>query len=127
MRRKVWLCNFKAAKVAASLNVTAISAAQVGGTYLPALTAAAITQIGSATASVDAGVAPISGGGIEVRWTDIGWGLSNDRNLAGRFSSQAFTLPRLARSQTYYLRQYDASVPPKYSRFTSALHIDFPL
>ncbi len=124
---KVLALEFQAAQIATPLNVAPISAAQIGGTYLPALTAAAIAQIGSTTASVDAGVAPISGGGIEVRWTDIGWGLSNDRNLAGRFSNQLFTLPRLARSQTYYLRQYDASLPPKYPRFTSALHIDFPL
>ncbi len=43
----------------------------------------------------------------EVRWTDFGWGQANDRNLAGRFSTQTFTLPRLAAVQNYFLRQCD--------------------
>jgi hypothetical protein len=63
----------------------------------------------------------------EVRWSDAGWGQGNDRNLAGRFSSQTFTLPRLARIQNYFLRQYDASAPPRYSRYSTALHLDYPL
>jgi hypothetical protein len=62
----------------------------------------------------------------ECRWSDTGWGPFNDENLAGRFTTQAFTLPRLARVQDYFLRQCDASTPPRYSRHSSALHIDFP-
>jgi hypothetical protein len=62
----------------------------------------------------------------EVRWSDSGWGPYNDRNLAGRFTTQTFTLPRLSKIQDYYLRQYDGS-PPKYSRYSTALHVDFPL
>ncbi len=41
----------------------------------------------------------------EVRWTDFGWGQDNDRNLAGRFSTQTFTVTRVARAQNYFLRQ----------------------
>jgi hypothetical protein len=52
------------------------------------------------------------------------WSQANDRNLVGRFGTQAFTVPRLA--QTIFLRQYDASVPPKYSRYSTALHVDYP-
>ena len=63
----------------------------------------------------------------EVRWTDFGWGQANDRNLAGRFSTQTFTLPRLATVQNYFLRQYDNSMPPRYSRYTTALHLKYPL
>jgi len=62
----------------------------------------------------------------EVRWSDAGWGPYNDQNLAGRFTTQTFTLPRLAKVQDYFLRQFDASTPPKYSRFSAALHIDHP-
>ena len=76
--------------------------------------------------SLDAGLAPRPGGGIEVRWSDFGWGPDNDQNLAGRFTTQTFTLPRLAKAQDYFLRQYDGSTPPKYSRFTSALHVSYP-
>lgn len=62
----------------------------------------------------------------EVRWSDAGWGQFNDENLAGRFTTQAFTLPRLSKVQDYFLRQFDASVPPRYSRHSAALHIDYP-
>jgi hypothetical protein len=65
--------------------------------------------------------------GAEVRWSDAGWGPGNDRNLVGRFTAQTFTIPRLSRVQNCYVRQYDASVPPKYSRCTAALHLDYPL
>jgi hypothetical protein len=63
----------------------------------------------------------------EVRWSDSGWGPGNSRNLVGRFGSETFTLPRLSRVQTVFLRQYDASTPPKYSRYSAALHVDYPL
>ncbi len=109
------------------LSLTAMTTAQVGSLFLPDLTAAEITQATSTSVDVDAGVAPATGGGIEVRWTDFGWGQDNDRNLAGRFSTQTFTLTRLAKIQNYFLRQYDDSTPPKYSRYTTALHLNDPL
>jgi hypothetical protein len=118
---------FEASKATTSLFVNELTNAQVGATYLADLTAAQLTQVTSTTVSVDAGVAPISSGGIEVRWSDAGWGPGNDRNLVGRFATQAFTIPRLSRVQDCYLQQYDASVPPKYSRYTAALHVDYPL
>jgi hypothetical protein len=101
--------------------------AQVGAYYLVNLTDAQITQVTSTTVQIDAGVAPATGTGIEVREHDYGWGQSNDRNLLGRFSTQAFSLPRLARTQNYFLRLYDNSSPPRYSRYSAALHVDYPL
>ena len=62
----------------------------------------------------------------EVRWSDTGWGAANDRNLVGRFAVQSFVIPRLSRAQSCFLRQYDTSVPPKYSRYSAALHVDYP-
>jgi len=118
---------FETTKATTSLFVTELTNVQVGTTYLPDLTAAAITAASSTTVTVDAGIAPVSGGGIEVRWSDAGWGPGNDRNLVGRFSTQTFTIPRLSRVQDCYLQQYDGSVPPKYSRYTAALHVDYPL
>jgi hypothetical protein len=119
---------FAATRTTTSLFMNQLTNEQVGSTYLTDLTAAAITAVTSTTVSVDAGAAPVSGGGIEVRWSDAGWGAGNDRNLVGRFVTQAFTIPRLSRVQTWYLRQYDASVPPKYSRYTAALHLgNYPL
>jgi hypothetical protein len=118
---------FETTKATTSLFVTQLTNAEVGVAYLVDLTAAEITQVTSTTITVDAGSVPVSGGGIEVRWSDSGWGVGNDRNLVGRFTTQAFTIPRLSRVQNCYLRQYDASVPPKYSRYTAALHVDYPL
>ena len=109
------------------LDVTEFTNVQVGNVYLADLTAAAITQVTSTTISVNAGIPPPSGGGIEVRWSDAGWGADNDRNLVGRFATETFTIPRLSRSQTCYLQQYDGSTPPRYSRYTAALHVDYPL
>ena len=63
----------------------------------------------------------------EVRYTDVGWGADNNRNLVGRFTTSSFSLTRYARSQNYFLRSYDSSVPPKYSRYSAALHVDYPL
>ena len=105
----------------------ALSTTQVGAYYLADLTAAEITQVTSTTVEIDAG-SPITGNqGIEVRAHNFGWGISNDRNLLGRFSTRTFSLVRLARTQTYFMRLYDSSTPPKYSRYAVALHVDYPL
>jgi hypothetical protein len=119
---------FQTSKATTSLFVNQQTNTQVGTMYLVDLTAAVITLVTSTTVTVDAGIAPVSGGGIEVRWSDAGWGAGNDRNLVGRFATPTFTVPRLSRVQTCYLRQYDASLPPKYSRYTAALHLgNYPL
>lgn len=100
---------------------------QVGVYYQSDLTEAQITAVTSTTVQVDVGLAPASGYAIEVRENDYGWGQANDRNLLGRFNTQTFTLTRLAQTQDYFLRLYDSSSPPKYSRYSAALHVDYPL
>lgn len=95
--------------------------------YLAPLTAAQITNVIATEITVDAGVDPPSGGGFEVRRSDGGWGPTSDGNLVGRFATRSFTLPRLARVQDCYLRQYDASSPTKYSRDSALLHLDYPI
>ncbi len=104
-----------------------LSTTQVGSYYLADLTNAQITGVSSTTVQVDAGMTPGSGYGIEVRVHNFGWGVANDRNLLGRFTTQAFSLPRLARTEDYFLRLYDNSSPPRYSRYAAALHVDYPL
>jgi hypothetical protein len=86
-----------------------------------------VTDVTSTTIAVDAGGVPPTGGGFEVRRTDGGWGLGCDGNLVGRYTTQTFSLSRLSRVQEYYLRQYDASSPAKYSRDSALLHVDYPL
>lgn len=100
---------------------------QVGSFYQVNLTEAQITSVTPTTVEVDAGMSPPSGGGIEVRENDYGWGQANDRNLLGRFNTETFTLTRLAAVQDYFLRLYDNSSPPRYSRYSAALHVDYPL
>ena len=63
----------------------------------------------------------------EVRYSDEGWGAGYNGNLVGRFTNSSFTLTRYARAQTYFLRSYDGSGPPKYSRYSAAMHVDYPL
>jgi hypothetical protein len=91
------------------------------------LTEAQITSVASTTVAVDIGIALPGGIGVEVRANDYGWGQANDRNLLGRFSTQTFSLARVAITQNYFLRLYDGSSPPRYSRYSAALHIDYPL
>ncbi len=86
---------------------------------------ARVASWGTTALTIDAGSAPLPGGGFEVRVEgDWGWGLAVDRNLVGRFASRTFTLPRTTAAQEFYLRQFDGSSPPKYSTYTSVLHLD---
>lgn len=108
-------------------DIVRLSTTQVGTYYLPNLTDAQIPQVTSTTVPVDVGMALGSAYAMEVRAHDYGWGASNDRNLLGRFSTHTFSLPRLARTQNYFLRLYDQSSSPRYSRYPAALHVDYPL
>ena len=90
------------------------------------LVAAQITQVSSTTTTIDIGQGVPAGYSVEVRRTDSGWGPDNDRNLVGRFTTQGFTVPRLAKRQDYFLRLLDASSPPNYSQHSALLHIDYP-
>ena len=116
-------------RTATVTQATAMAAAEVSavGMFLADLTSAAVMNVSSTTVTVEAGFTPGVGEGIEVRSTDAGWGPDNDRNLAGRFTSSSFTLPRFGRAQDYFLRRYDSSTPRKYSRYSTGLHVDYPL
>src|SRR3981081_2078466 len=74
---------FQTSKATTSLFVNQQTNTQVGTTYLADLTAAVITLVTSTTVTVDAGIAPVSGGGIEARWSDAGWGGRHDRKRVG--------------------------------------------
>lgn len=88
---------------------------------------AEVTAITSTSVTIDTGVEPIAGGGVEVRRSDSGWDPQVDRNLVGRFQTRVITVPRLSRAVTFCLRQYDGSNPVKYSRCATQLHVDYPL
>ena len=95
--------------------------------YIASLTGAQITNVIASQITIDAGMAPLPGGGIEVRRSDGGWGPGDGGNLAGRFTTEGFTLPRLSKAQSYYMRQYDGSSPAKYSRYSALLYADYPM
>ncbi|MGO9865020.1 MAG: hypothetical protein ACLPLR_15535 [Terriglobales bacterium] len=107
--------------------LTPMDATEVGSYYIGDLTDAEVTNVTSTTVTVDVGFTPVAGGGIEVRYSDNGWGVGYNGNLVGRFTGSSFTLTRYARAQTYFLRGHDGSGPPKYSRYSTALHVDYPL
>ncbi len=119
--------SFATALVKQAQVLTPIDVTQVGNIYLADLVDAEVTTVTSTTVTIDAGLTPPTGGGIEVRYSDTGWGTGNNRNLLGRFTNSSFTLPRYARGQDYFLRSYDSSSPPKYSRYSTALHVDYPM
>src|SRR5207237_2678340 len=102
-------------RLSEELDLTATTAT-TGTTLIADLPAAEITNASSTTVDIDSGTAPSAGGGIEVRRSDRNWGLADDRDLVGRFTTQTFTVTRLTRSVDFFLRQYDNSSPPKYSR-----------
>lgn len=77
--------------------------------------------------AVDAGVTPPAGGGFEVRRRDWSFGPGADCDLVLRSPVQHFIIPRLASGEQYYVRMYDASTPPAYSRLSSALFLNIPL
>jgi hypothetical protein len=87
-------------------------------------------QVVSATSSalqVDAGTAPPVGGGFEVRRRDGDFGPGVDQDLVLRSPVRSFAIPREAQVEHYYVRMYDGSTPPLYSRFSSAVFTDLPV
>jgi hypothetical protein len=87
-------------------------------------------QVVSATATalqVDAGTAPPAGGGFEVRRRDGDFGPGVDQDLVLRSPVRSFSIPREAQVEHYYVRMYDGSTPPLYSRFSSGVFTDLPV
>lgn len=87
-------------------------------------------QLVSATGTalqVDAGVDPPAGGGFEVRRSDWGFGPGIDQDLVLRSPVRSFSIPREAQVERYYVRMYDGSTPPLYSRFSSAVFTNLPV
>ncbi len=87
-------------------------------------------QVVSATATalqVDAGTVLPAGGGFEVRRRDWDFGPGVDQDLVLRSPVRSFSIPREAQIEQYYVRMYDGSTPPLYSRFSSAVFTDLPV
>jgi hypothetical protein len=76
---------------------------------------------------LDAGMDPPSGGGFEVRRRDWDFGPGVDQDLVLRSPVRSFSIPREAQVERYYVRMYDGSNPPVYSRFSSAVFTNLPV
>jgi hypothetical protein len=94
---------------------------------LPNLAGLATSSVSGSAIQIAAGAAPPTGGGFEVRRRDWYFAPGNDAELVLRSPVSNFTIPREAAIEQYYIRQYDASTPPNYSRFSSAIFINVPL
>ena len=85
----------------------------------------------SAALTVDAGMAPPAGGGFEVRRRDGGFGgggaATGNGDLVLRSPVRGFTIPRGAMEERFFVRMYDGSTPPLYSRESSAIVTHVPL
>jgi hypothetical protein len=81
-------------------------------------------QVVSSTESalqVDTGMAAPVGGGFEVRRRDWDFGSGVDQDLVLRSPVRSFSIPREGQVERYFVRMFDGSTPPLYSRFSSAV------
>jgi hypothetical protein len=105
----------------AFLPVTALSATGVALANLQGL------SVVSATATelqMDAGCDAPAGGGFEVRRRDWDFGPGAGADLVLRSPVRRFSIPRAAQLERYYVRMYDGSNPPVYSRLSSAVLVN---
>jgi hypothetical protein len=87
-------------------------------------------QVVSATGialQVDSGMAAPVSGGFEVRRRDGDFGPGVDQDLVLRSPVRSFSIPREGQIEHYYVRMYDGSTPPLYSRFSSAVFTNLPV
>jgi len=91
------------------------------------LNALTITSVTSSAITVDAMATPPANGGFEVRRRDWAFKPGTDSDLVMRSPVNNFTIPREAAMERYYVRMYDGSTPPNYSRFSSAVFVNLAL
>jgi hypothetical protein len=102
-------------------------AAKTAVTVLANLATLAISSVTGSAIQIAAGVSAPAGGGFEVRRQDWHFAPSSDSDLVLRSPVSNFSISREAAMEQYYIRQYDGSTPPNYSRFSSAVFINVPL
>ena len=93
---------------------------------LPNLTSM-VSVVTPSQINVSAGVTAPTGGGFEVRRVDWQFGTGSDGSLVLRSSVPTFSIIREAAIEQYYVRMYDGSTPPNYSRFSNAICASVPL
>jgi hypothetical protein len=86
-----------------------------------------VTALNGSTVSINAGIAPPAGGGFEIRRRDFAFMPGEDPGLVARATLPNMTFSREIANDRFYIRMYDASTPPNYSEFSTALFINLPL
>jgi hypothetical protein len=86
-----------------------------------------ISSVTGSAITVNAITVPPTGGGFEVRRRDWAFGPGTNSDLVLRSLVNNFTIPREAAVEQYYIRMYDGSTPPNYSRFSSAVFVNVAL
>jgi len=104
------------------------TASSAPGLVLANLQQLAVTSLTETALQVDAGTAPPVGGGFEVRRSDWQFGANVDgADLVLSSPVRSFAIPRAAQVERFFVRMYDASTPPLYSRFSSAAFVNWPV
>lgn len=102
--------------------------AQAGpGTYLKDVQGLTLVSASGTALQIDTGVVPPPGGGFEVRRRDGAFGAGVDQDLVLRSPVRNFSIPREAQVERYYVRMYDGSTPPLFSRLSGAVFTDIPV
>jgi hypothetical protein len=101
--------------------------ALIAPTYLANLNTLTVTSLNGSTVTVNANVTPPTGGGFEVRRRDFAFMAGEDPDLVMRSTLPSMTFSRETAADRFYIRMYDASTPPNYSEFSTALFINLPL
>ncbi len=96
------------------------------GNYLANLNALEVSSISATSIVVNAGITPPSGGGFEVRSQDYTFGPTGGEGLVLRSAVPNFTITRSADEEQFFVRMYDGSTPPLYSRVSSAILTNAP-
>jgi len=94
---------------------------------LPSLSQMTVVSATATALQIDAGTAPPAAGGFEVRRREGDFGPGIDQDLVLRSPVRSFSIPREGQVERYFVRMYDASTPPLYSRFSSAVFTDVPV
>lgn len=96
------------------------------GNYLANLNALRVVSITSTAIDVNTNLSPPVNGGFEVRSRDYTFGSTTHEDLVLRSPVANFTIVRSAAKEQFYIRMYDGSNPPLYSRISCAIFTHVP-